>query len=361
MDFAQAKTLSPTSEFWAGRRVFITGHTGFKGSWLTLFLEFLGAEVYAYALAPPTEPNLFTLVPSCAGQTGRSTINDVRDLKSLTSALKKSKADVAFHLAAQAIVGRSYQDPLATYEINVLGTANFLEALRSVPSVKSAVIITSDKCYADNGGKQKFKESHPMGGDDPYSSSKGCAELVAASYRRSFFQDGLIATARAGNVFGGGDWAEDRLIPQAMEAFAKKQTLVLRRPGAVRPWQHVLEPLAGYLMLAQGLYEGQPWASAWNFGPSAKDHWPVARLIEHLSAQWGPEASWQGSEQNFYSESQILSLSAAKARRILGWRPRLGLLRALDWTVAWYRAFYHGTEDVSALTKRQIAMFSQLL
>lgn len=349
--------------FWAGRKVFLTGHTGFKGAWLTLMLEALGAEVHGYALDPPTRPDLWSVTPARLRAEGRDRRGDVRDPESLARSLAESRAEVAFHLAAQSLVGRGHQDPAATFEVNVMGTVNFLEALRRAPGVRAAVVVTSDKCYETPGSARPRREGDALGGDDPYSASKGAAELAARAYARSWAKDGpAVATVRAGNVIGGGDFAPDRLVPDAVRAFAGRRPLVLRRPAAVRPWQHVLEPLAGYLALARGLADGRrDWAEAWNFGPASRDHWPVGVLAARLAELWGPEAEVGAEPAPNYPEAAALTLCAARARRQLGWRPRLGLPKALAWTVEWYRAFHHGEADPAEVGSRQIRDYLRLI
>ncbi len=349
--------------FWAGRIVFLTGHTGFKGVWLTLLLEALGAEVHGYSLPPPTRPSLFELIPTRLKAEHRSAIGDVRDRAALAAALDRSGAEIAFHLAAQALVGQARREPAETYEINVQGTVNFLEALRRGPESRAAVVVTSDKCYENDGRSRPFREDDRMGGGEPYASSKGAAELAVRAWRQTFWAESgpLVASARAGNVIGGGDFAEDRLVPDAVLAFAAGRPLALRHPEAVRPWQHVLEPLAGYLDLARGLHRGRrDWAGAWNFGPAPADHWPVGRLATRLAELWGGEVGLEPAAAPAYREAPTLRLSAARARRILGWRPRLGLARALALTMEWYRAHYLRDGDPAAVCVRQVDEYLDL-
>jgi len=326
-------------EFWARKSVFITGHTGFKGGWMSAWLGELGARVAGYSLPPDTRPSFFELcrIPDRM----KSVFGDIRDFEALARALTESKPEVAFHLAAQPLVRRSYQAPLETLATNVMGTANLLEAVRRTPSVRAVIVVTSDKCYLNRGLSRGYREDDAMGGRDPYSASKGCAELVAAAYQQSFFQDGeaAIATVRAGNVIGGGDWAEDRILPDAVRALGRNQPLGLRNPDAVRPWQHVLEPLAGYLMLAERLCaEGQRWAGGWNFGPDESEAAPVSVLADLIVRHWGDGASWRDSrEPGAPHEESCLKLDSSRACRQLGWSPRLNLDEAVEWTTAWYK------------------------
>jgi len=348
--------MTPT--FWNNKTVFLTGHTGFKGSWLSLWLSQLGAKVHGYSLAPPTQPSLFETagVQDClAGHT----IADVRDGGRVKTALVQSKADVVIHMAAQPLVRFSYEDPIATYETNVLGTAHVLEACRASPSVKAIVNVTTDKCYENRGWVWGYREDEAMGGYDPYSSSKGCAELVTSAYRRSFLAstEKALASARAGNVIGGGDWASDRLIPDILRAFEQNQPVVIRHPKAVRPWQHVLEPLSGYLTLAERLYtDGQAFAEGFNFGPRDDDAKPVEWIVEHLVQLWGEQASWQLEHVPQPHEAAMLKLDISKAAHRLQWQPRWTLLTALERIVEWHRV-YLNRGDVRALCLDQIARY----
>jgi CDP-glucose 4,6-dehydratase len=339
--------------FWTGKRVFLTGHTGFKGSWLALCLHKLGAEVTGYALAPPTSPSLYEMAGVAAGL--RDVRGDVRDLESLKRALAAAAPEVAIHMAAQSLVRPSYADPVGTYATNVMGTVNLLEAIRQAGSVRAAVVVTSDKCYENREWVWGYRENDPMGGFDPYSNSKGCAELVTAGYRNSFFAAGTaLASARAGNVIGGGDWAEDRLVPDAMRAFAAGKPVEIRNPAAIRPWQHVLEPLSGYLMLAQQLFSnGQERASGWNFGPSGQDVRPVAEIVDRLAGLWGSSARWQLAQGAHPHEAHHLKLDCSKARAQLGWIPRIDLDEGLAWTSDWYLAWHAGA-DMARTTGAQI-------
>ncbi len=335
--------------FYAGKRVFISGHTGFKGSWLCLWLHSLGADVYGYALNPPTDPNLFDLCK--INGLVKSTIADVRDRESLIRAMHAARPDVAIHMAAQPLVRDSYQYPVDTYAINVMGTVNFFEAVREAGTVKSVVNVTTDKCYENREWLWGYRENEPLGGYDPYSNSKACSELVTSAYRSSYFNPadysvhGVgVATARAGNVIGGGDWATDRLVPDCVRSILKKEKVIIRNPHAIRPWQHVVEPLSGYLMLAQKLYEdGKRFGGAWNFGPYDNDAKPVEWLVKSLCSQWGPDASFGiDSSKNHPHEAHHLKLDCSKATSELGWRPRWSLDKAIAAVVAWTRTYVQG-------------------
>jgi CDP-glucose 4,6-dehydratase len=330
--------ISP--QFWKGRRVFLTGHTGFKGGWLATWLLSLGARVKGYALAPATRPSYF----ECCGLAGRmdSTFGDILDRASLTSELRRFEPEVVFHLAAQPIVRHSYREPIQTFAVNVMGTAHVLEAARELPSLRAMVVVTSDKCYENRNWEWGYREDDRLGGRDPYSASKACAEIVVGAYKRSFFaepgRDAGLATARAGNVIGGGDWSPDRLVPDAVRAFVGGRTVVLRNPQSVRPWQHVLEPLRGYLCLAQRLYEdGASLGGAWNFGPRDEDSIPVAALIAKFIEHWGGgEWRWEPDGDRLKEEAE-LRLDSTRAARLLGWRPVLSIDRAIEATAGWYR------------------------
>jgi len=341
--------------FWSGRKVFLTGHTGFKGAWLSLWLHRMGATVTGYSLAPDTNPNLYEVAR--VGECVTSVEGDIRDLPALKQAMHQAQPEIVIHMAAQSLVRRSYLEPVDTMATNVLGTVNVLESVRTVGSVKAVVNVTSDKCYQNNESGWGYREIDAMGGHDPYSASKGCAELVTAAWRQSFLSKGHVAlgSARAGNVIGGGDWAEDRLVPDIVRAFVAGCPAAIRNPHAVRPWQHVLEPLSGYLTLAQQLVDqGQNFAEGWNFGPGDDDTRDVFWIVRHLAELWGNAASWQQDiETTKPHEAQQLRLDCAKARQRLGWRPRLNLSQALGWTVAWYRA-HSAHEDMRATTERQI-------
>ena len=348
-----------TPSFWQGRPVFVTGHTGFKGAWLSLWLQLLGAKVSGYSLDPVTQPSLFEEADVARGMTA-SLRADVRDLDALKGALRQAQPQVVFHMAAQSLVRESYADPVGTYATNVMGTVNVLEAARETPSAEAVVIVTSDKCYENRERDRGYREDEAMGGYDPYSSSKGCAELVTAAYRRSFFSGGAaaaVASARAGNVIGGGDWSKDRLVPDAMTSFIRGGKVRIRNPRAVRPWQHVLDPLGGYLTLAQRLVEqGRAAAEAWNFGPGDEDMQPVQYVVEELARRWGRGAAWEADTAAHPHEAGILKLDCGKARDGLGWRPRLALATALDWTVEWFDG-HRGGKAARALTEDQIRRY----
>jgi CDP-glucose 4,6-dehydratase len=350
---------------WQGKRVFLTGHTGFKGSWLALWLREMGAEVCGYALDPCTEPNMFTLTG--VARYVEDIRGDIRDFPGLQAAMTRFAPDVIFHLAAQPIVRRGYADPLGTYSTNVMGTVNVLEAVRKAPSVRAVVCVTTDKCYQNHDWFWPYRETDALGGYDPYASSKACAELVSAAYRTSFFfrtgenQHGVaLATARAGNVIGGGDWAEDRLIPDLVRGFCSGRPVLIRRPTAIRPWQHVLEPLHGYLSLARKLLDGKDqFRSSYNFGPGEDEIWPVERIATKLVEIWGDAASWIRDAAPNAHEDHMLRLDTSKARAELEWRPRLGIEAALEWTVAWYRAWRAGDKMID-VTRKQIGKYEQL-
>lgn len=346
-------------EFWRGKRVFLTGHTGFKGGWLALWLQELGASVFAYAMTPLSTPNLFTVAN--IGQTlATNIIADIRDSDRIAKAIHDAQPDLIFHLAAQPLVRHSYSDPVATYSVNVMGTVNVLEAIRQTPSVRAVINVTTDKCYENQEWVWAYRENEPMGGHDPYSSSKACSELVTLAYRRSFLsQAGVaVASARSGNVIGGGDWSNDRLIPDILRAFESGQTVMIRSPNSVRPWQHVLEPLAGYLMLGEKLYEDQAnFAEAWNFGPCDEDARSVQWIIEHLIAGM-PGASWQLDRSSQPHEASYLKLDSSKARTKLGWKPRWNLETSLENCLAWNSAYQAG-HNMRELTLKQIRAYNK--
>jgi CDP-glucose 4,6-dehydratase len=322
-------------DFWPGKRVLVTGHTGFKGSWLVLWLHSLGARVQGYALEPASTPSLWTLLGLDSEVKGR--IADVRDLAAVRRAFEEGQPEIVFHLAAQSLVRPSYDDPVGTYATNVMGTVHVLEAAKGCAATRVVINVTSDKCYENRETNQAYVESDAMGGHDPYSSSKGCSELVTAAYRRSF-PGKALASARAGNVIGGGDWAADRLIPDLVRAVLRDEAAMIRNPGAIRPWQHVLEPLAGYLALAQKLW-GDParFAGGWNFGPVLEDALPVKDVADTFVRTWGKPASWKTDGGKHPHEAHYLRLDASKARKDLGWKPRLGLKDAIAWSADWYR------------------------
>jgi CDP-glucose 4,6-dehydratase len=355
-----------SKDFWQGRRVLITGHTGFKGAWLSLWLDSLGAEVTGYSRKPPTEPNLFD-------QTGvarrvRSVTGDVQDGALLSKTVKDWRPEVVIHMAAQSVVKTGYDDPVDTFDTNVMGTVRVLDTLRRAAEPCAVVVVTSDKCYAPQANEAAHGEDDPMGGDDPYSSSKGCAELVTAAFRHSFFppeslvRHGIaVATARAGNAIGGGDWTAHQLIPDLFRAFAEGHACPIRNPNAVRPWQFVLEPLRGYLMLAERLAgsDAAPFADGWNFGPAATDARPVSWLADQCVRAWGGNAAWTRDHSVHPSETSVLRLDATKAATRLGWVPVLPLDRALEWTAEWYRA-WKDAADLTAVTCEQIDRYERL-
>ena len=346
------------TNFWRGKRVLVTGHTGFKGSWLCLWLHALGAEVHGYALPPPTTPALFDLA-GVADVLASSTCADIRDQGAVVETLRRVQPEVVFHLAAQPLVRYSYQSPVETFAVNVMGTAHLLEAVRQIGSVQSVVNVTTDKCYENREWHWGYRENEPMGGHDPYSSSKGCAELISAAYRSSYFHDAgpRLATARAGNVIGGGDWASDRLVPDFLRAMDAESTLLVRSPDAIRPWQHVLEPLCGYLMLAEALHGSAVYAEPWNFGPDDEGARSVRWILDHLS-RGTPHLHWACDSAPHPHEAHFLKLDSSKARARLGWRPRWRLDRALDMTMAWHQAWRRG-DPMRAVTLAQIAEYTQ--
>ena len=356
-----------SKDFWRGRRVFLTGHTGFKGGWLALWLSQLGADVHGLALAPNTVPNLFH-AGGLEGCLAGSTISDVRDLNAVSVAMDHAAPEVVFHLAAQPLVRESYLDPVGTYSTNVLGTVHVLEAVRKTPSVRAVVVVTTDKCYENHEWEWAYRETDPLGGHDPYSNSKACAELVSAAYRQSFFspsqtlESGVaIATARAGNVIGGGDWSVDRLLPDVFRAIETGEPVQVRNPLATRPWQHVLEPLRGYLILAQALVERQPLnANTFNFGPSAEDVWPVGRLVDSICRQFDDKVAWKRDKSVHPHEANALALDISRANRLLGWRPLIDIETALTMTVDWAKGFMAGV-DAHHLCLAQIQYYQSLL
>lgn len=360
--------MNPDPGIWAGRSVLVTGNTGFKGAWLSLWLTRLGARVSGLALPPETDPSLFALAIN--GNDVKTTFADIRDFDLVRSCFEAVRPSVVFHMAAQSLVRPSYSDPLGTYATNVMGTAHVLEAIRQTGTTDAAIIVTSDKCYDNREWHWAYREDEPMGGHDPYSSSKGCAELVTSAYRSSFFgkddadaggKPCRIASVRAGNVIGGGDWATDRLIPDIMRAFSTGEAAEIRNPHAVRPWQHVLEPLSGYILLAERLLaaDGETFAQAWNFGPADEDCRPVAHLVERMVKVWGRDAQWRMTEGPHPHEASFLKVDASKARARLGWRRRLPLDAALDWTVEWYGRHYDAAA-AGPVTIEQIARYEQL-
>lgn len=353
--------LGVNPAFWGGKRVMLTGHTGFKGSWLSLWLQSMGAEVVGYALEPPTSPCLFEV----AGVDGEmiSLAGDVRDLEHILVVMAEHRPEIVIHMAAQSLVRYSYQSPVETYATNVMGTVNVLEAVRQVPGVRAALVITSDKCYENREWIWGYRENEAMGGYDPYSNSKGCAELVTSAFRQSFFNNAdepvAVASARAGNVIGGGDWATDRLVPDMVRAISEGKPVSIRNPHAIRPWQHVLEPLSGYLLLAQRLYEGGGhYAEGWNFGPAEDDAKPVQWIVERFIRLWGDGASWVYDSGEHPYEAHYLKLDCSKARSRLQWQPRWSLDHALEQISAWHKA-HQQNENMRDFSLNQIRAYQE--
>ncbi len=351
--------------FWSGKKVLVTGHTGFKGSWLSLWLQKLGATVIGYSLPAPTEPSLFDVARIARDMV--SIEGDIRELEHFQAVMAEHQPDILIHMAAQPLVRYSYQHPVETYATNVMGTVHVLEAVRHTPSVKVAVVITTDKCYENREWVWGYRENEQMGGRDPYSNSKGCAELVVSAYRESFFSAAdfdrhrtAVASVRAGNVIGGGDWALDRLIPDIMRAIQAGQPVLIRSPHSIRPWQHVLEPLNGYLTLAERLWEsGAEFAEGWNFGPEDSDAKPVSWIVDRLTKLWGDGASWELDVAHHPHEATYLKLDCSKAKSRLNWYPKTSLATALDWIVEFYRG-YMQQQDMRQITESQIARFQAL-
>jgi CDP-glucose 4,6-dehydratase len=367
MGFGQSslESLAMNPTFWQDKKVLITGHTGFKGSWLSLWLQKLGADAMGYALSPPTEPSLFQVAHVADGMT--SITGDVRDLEHLQATIAGHRPQIVFHMAAQPLVRYSYENPIETYSTNVMGTVNMLETVRHSESVRVVVSITSDKCYENKEWLWGYRENERMGGRDPYSSSKGCAELVIAAYRNSYFPAQeyqkhavAVASTRAGNVIGGGDWARDRLIPDIMTAIMERRPVIIRNPHAIRPWQHVLEPLNGYICLAEHLWaHGPKFAEAWNFGPGSEDAKTVSWIVEYVTRFWGEGARWEMDSAQHPHEDNYLKLDCSKARNLLGWAPKLHLSTTLEWIVEWYQA-YQQSQNMRRLTEAQIARFENM-
>ena len=356
--------MNPT--FWRGKRVLITGHTGFKGSWLSLWLASLGAHVTGYALGPSSSPSLFNLA-----NINSELVNveaDIRNLEQLRKSLAENQPEIVFHLAAQSLVRTSYEDPLLTYETNVMGTANLLESIRGLKLPCSVVNVTTDKCYENKEWYWGYREVDPLGGFDPYSNSKACSELVTASYRSSFFHPSkyekhkvALATARAGNVIGGGDWAKDRLIPDVLKALEDSQTLEIRSPNSVRPWQHVFEPLNGYLMLAEQLHTNGPeFSKAWNFGPNEQDTYTVADVAIKVSQLWGKQNAWRAASGEHPHEANYIKLDASLARNELGWCPVLCIDKSLKLIVDWEKARLNNV-DVRVTSLKQIKDYQEMV
>lgn len=352
-------------EFWRGKRIFMTGHSGFKGSWLCLWLQELGANITGYALPPPTEPSMFELCDVAENITSIS--GDIRDLSHLRQAMADAAPEIVFHLAAQPLVRMSYERPVETFQTNVMGSVHLLEAVRQTKGVRSVVVITSDKCYQNREWLWSYREKSSLGGDDPYSSSKACAELAFSAYEKSFFnrndyaEHGVaLATVRAGNVIGGGDWARDRLVPDVLRALMANQPIEIRNPHAIRPWQHVLEPLHGYLSLAERLYnEGIALSGSWNFGPFESGEKTVSWLVNELCSLWGSDIKWHHDTRRQPHENIYLKLDSSKARTILGWRPRLELETTLEWIVEWTRKFQERAK-MRTIALNQIRRFAHL-
>jgi len=342
--------------FWQGKKVFLTGHTGFKGSWLSIWLNYLGANVIGYSLLPPTSPSLFN--EAKVDNLINSHIGDIRDQNSLYKSMVNFNPDILIHMAAQPLVRFSYNNPVETYEVNVIGTVKVLEVARSCKNLKSIINVTTDKCYENSGFDKSYTEVDPMGGFDPYSSSKGCAELVSSAYKSSFFEKlGIgLASVRAGNVIGGGDWAEDRLIPDILKSFEEKKPIIIRNPTATRPWQHVLEPLSGYLMLAQKLYQNNSkYSGAWNFGPNENDVKSVKWILEKMILDW-PDSSWELDKSNSPHEEEFLKLDISKAKIILGWRPIWELSDTLGKIILWHKN-WKNKENMQVLCLAEIKQY----
>jgi CDP-glucose 4,6-dehydratase len=343
--------------FWNSKKVFLTGHTGFKGSWLSLWLASMGAKVIGYALAPNTTPNLFDVL-AIDSLIEKSHMADIRDLVGLQRAMMGGRPDVVIHMAAQPLVRYSYANPVDTYATNVMGTVHVLESTRVIDTVRATVVVTTDKCYENKEWVWGYRENEPIGGNDPYSNSKGCAELITSAYRKSYFSSpnsiNKVGSARAGNVIGGGDWSEDRLIPDAIKAFEKNKPLMIRNPLATRPWQHVLEPLSGYLILAQALYsKGSNFASGWNFGPRDEDNRSVQEVVDLFISDWGETARWEKESSDQPYEANLLKLDCSKARTHLGWIPKWNLEDATQKIVEWHKA-YQASENMQAVSLAQI-------
>lgn len=356
------RRVSP--DFWKGRRVFLTGHTGFKGAWLSLWLQALGADVHGLALPPPTTPSLFDAVGAAHGMSSR--IGDIRDAGTVADAMSECDPEIVLHMAAQPLVRFSYEQPVETYATNVMGTVHVLEAARRLSSVRAIVNVTTDKCYENREWVWGYRENEPMGGADPYSSSKGCSELISSAYRSSYFNPAdygknhrvALATARAGNVIGGGDWAADRLIPDILRAFETGQSVAIRNPRATRPWQHVLEPLSGYLLLAEGLYtQGTAVAEPFNFGPDESDVRPVQWIVERMAQMWDGPATWHCDRDTHPHEAHHLKLDCAKAKAKLRWQPRWSLEEALAHVVRWHQDWLR-QHDMRELCLRQISSYT---
>lgn len=358
------KDLLPTSDFWKNKKVFVTGHLGFKGAWLVVYLKSLGAKIYGYSLEPDYSPNLGEVL-NVSDFCEKSTVNNILNLEALRSSLMDSKPDTVIHMAAQPLVLKSYENPLETITSNVVGTANLLEACRNCNSIKVILVITTDKCYENVDLKKAYKEIDPLGGSDIYSASKACAEIITRSYSNSFFQPShgpIIATARAGNVIGGGDWSENRLIPDAVRAFSAHKPLVVRNPDSTRPWQHVVEPLAGYLMLIRGLFEQKKSLSfSYNFGPKKDLVLGVSEIMKYFSAFWSPTGKWEAAqEKSPRKEARLLMLDSSRAKKDLGWHSCFDIETTLDYTAVWYRDYYAGVSP-AALQEQMLQTFESFV
>ncbi len=358
MESLEIKAGKVNPFFWIGKKVFLTGHTGFKGSWLSLWLQDMGAVVKGYSLDVNTRPALF--LEANVAREMDSEIGDIRDLEHLTKSMTDFDPDILIHMAAQALVRFSYNEPVETYSINVIGTVNVLEAARKCKNLKAIVSVTTDKCYENKEWEWGYRENEPMGGHDPYSSSKGCAELVVSAYRRSFFSSentASLASARAGNVIGGGDWSQDRLIPDILKAFEKSEPVVIRNPLSIRPWQHVLEPLSGYLVLAQELYlNGDKFAEGWNFGPKDEDCKPISWILDEMIKIWGGGASWVLDKNSNPHEAVFLKLDCSKASQKLKWKPKWSLEYTINSIVNWHKIWISG-EDVKNQCLKEIKLY----
>ncbi|MFZ5802839.1 MAG: CDP-glucose 4,6-dehydratase [Candidatus Omnitrophota bacterium] len=349
-------------DFWKNKKVFLTGHTGFKGGWSVMWLKSFGAVVTGYSLEPPSRPSLFESARISEGI--RSVTGDLRDFRRLKQCMEETRPDVVIHMAAQPLVRESYRDPIGTYATNVLGTVHLLEAVRQLPDPPVVINVTTDKCYENREWVWGYRENEPLGGADPYSSSKACSEIVTSAYRDSYFHANdrsgrgvALATCRAGNVIGGGDWAEDRLVPDVLRALMEGREPVIRNPNSTRPWQHVLDPLNGYFLLIEKLFENRKnYAEAWNFGPDEDVGKPVSWIVERLSAFWGKKIAWVKDLQNNPHEARFLKLNCSKAKERLGWRPKLGVEKALQWTADWFKAYAEGS-DMRFWSESQIREF----
>jgi CDP-glucose 4,6-dehydratase len=371
MEFGKSplENMVLNKDFWEGKKIFLTGHTGFKGAWLSILLRLLGAHVYGFSLPPATKPNLFSVLNLDSDID--SFYGDIRNPELLKSKLIESDPDIVIHMAAQAIVRESYENPIETYAVNVLGTAHLLEAVRSSNKKRAVICVTSDKCYENREWPYKYRENDPMGGWDPYSASKGCSELVISSYRNAFFNNEqydkhgvALASVRAGNVIGGGDWGRDRLIPDIMRAFSEKKSVIIRNPAAVRPWQFVLDLLSGYLILAERLYEqGPEFTGAWNFGPSDSDERNVRSIVERVSEIWGDDALWELDPESTEQphEAFTLKLDSSKSRSKLGWVPSCTIDEVLEYVVDWYKNYYSNRTEMRTFTEEQISLFERQL